>query len=437
MRLPVSTLLFYALPAVPLAALTLPLYIIVPTYYTETLGLSLAAVGAVLFAVRFFDAVIDPVFGLMADRWRPAFGRRRAFFALSLPLTGLSALMLFWPPQGAGIAWLGFWSVMLSLGYTATLLPYTAWGAELAGNYAERTRVSGFREGLTLAGTLVAIALPFAVGMEAGGGINGLALLGIVVVIALAATGALAVWRVPEPREYSVARISLGEGLRRMAENRPFLRLIFAFLINGLANGIPATLFLYFVSDRLGAPEMRGPLLFGYFLCGIAGIPLALWAAARIGKHRAWSVAMLFCCAVFAFAPFIGDGQIALFAIISAMTGITLGFDLALPPAIQADVIDVDTAASGEQRSGIYFAAWSLATQMALAMSAAIAFPLLDLFGFRPGTVNGADALFGLAAVYAWLPIVLKIAAVALMWNFPVDEAEHGRLRATIEERTA
>ena len=282
MRLPVSTLLFYALPAVPLAALTLPLYIIVPTYYTETLGLSLAAVGAVLFAVRFFDAVIDPVFGLMADRWRPAFGRRRAFFALSLPLTGLSALMLFWPPQGAGIAWLGFWSVMLSLGYTATLLPYTAWGAELAGNYAERTRVSGFREGLTLAGTLVAIALPFAVGMEAGGGINGLALLGIVVVIALAATGALAVWRVPEPREYSVARISLGEGLRRMAENRPFLRLIFAFLINGLANGIPATLFLYFVSDRLGAPEMRGPLLFGYFLCGIAGIPLALWAAARM-----------------------------------------------------------------------------------------------------------------------------------------------------------
>lgn len=435
MQLPFRTIAFYALPALPLAALTLPLYIIVPTFYTETLGLPLASVAAALAIVRVFDAVNDPVFGWLADRWRPAFGRRRAFFAMSLPLTALSALMLFWPPADAGITYLTGWGLVLSIGFTASMLPYTAWGAELAGDYKERSRVAGAREALTLVGTLIAIALPFTVGIERAEGLHGLALLALVTASLLLLLGALTVAMVPEPREYTRQRISLWQGLARMRANGPFLRLIAAYLLNGLANGIPATLFLYFVSDRLGAPEMRGPLLFLYFLCGVGGVPLALCAAGRIGKHRAWCLAMIFTCAVFAFAPLIGEGQVALFAVISVATGVTLGFDLALPPSIQADVIDVDTAASGEQRSGAYFAAWSLATKLSLAIGVAIAFPLLSLFGFEPGANNSDAALFALAAFYAWLPILFKLMAVALMWNFPLDEARQAELRGTIEGR--
>lgn len=436
LKLARSTLLAYALPALPLAALTLPLYVIVPTFYTEALGLPLATVAAVLAAVRIFDAVNDPVLGWMADRWRPAFGRRRAFFLLSLPLTALASLMLFWPPDGAGGWWLGVSAAALSIGYTASLLPYTAWGAEMAGDYGERSRVTAWRETLTLVGTLAAIAIPFSIGLETPGRLHGLAWLGIGVAVALPMTGALAVWRTPEPREYGSARLSLRDGLRGMAANRPFVRLIAAYLLNGLANGIPATLFLYFVSDRLGMPDLRGPLLFGYFACGVAGVPLALLAARRLGKHRAWSLVMLATCAVFAFVPLIGEGEWIAFAVVCALTGLALGFDLSLPPSIQADVIDVDTAASGEQRSGAYFAAWSLATKLSLALGLAVAFPLLAAFGFEPGgSANGPDALFALAAVYAWLPIAFKLAAIALMWNFPVDAGTQAELRRGIEAR--
>ena len=93
--LALSRIVAYALPAMPLAALTLPLYVLVPTFYTETLGLSLASVGFALLLVRIFDAVNDPLIGWAADRFRPRFGRRRALFAISLPLTALSAFMLF------------------------------------------------------------------------------------------------------------------------------------------------------------------------------------------------------------------------------------------------------------------------------------------------------------------------------------------------------
>lgn len=434
--LPLKPLILYALPAIPLAALTLPLYVLVPTFYTETLGLPLASVGFALLIVRLFDAVNDPLIGWAGDRFRPRFGRRRTLFALSLPLTALSAWMLFAPPLGATPLWLGGWGLALSLGYSGALIAFSAWGAELADHYHGRARLAGWREGLTLVGALMAIVLPFAIGFSRPEGWHGLAVLGAAVAVLLMVTGAIAVWRVPEPVERSRSRVGLRDGLRHIAANRPFVRLIAAFFLNGVANGIPATLFLYFVSERLALPDARGPLLFLYFLCGIAGVPLATWMARRVGKHRAWCFGMLAACLAFAPAPLLPEGALIGFGAICALTGLLLGFDLALPPAIQADVIDVDTASSGEQRSGVYFAAWSLVTKLALAAGVGIVFPALALFGFVPGATGVArQGVLALAIAYAWLPILAKLAAIALMWNFPLDEAGQGRLRDEIDSR--
>lgn len=428
-------LLGYALPAIPLAALTLPLYIIVPTYYSETIGISLASVGAILIAVRIIDAVMDPILGWLSDRWRPRIGRRRAFVAAALPVNAVAVFMLFRPPHDAGAPYLFIWATLLSVGFTAILLPYSAWGAELAPNYRERSRIAGFREGGTLLGTLIAISLPFAIGLENGG----LGILGIAVATGLVVFGAIAILTVQEPAEHSTARVGLIDGLRHMAANRPFVRLIVAYLVNGLANSIPATLFLYFVSVRLEAESARGPLLFLYFVAGLVGVPVGVALAARFGKHRAWCVAMLANIVIFAFVPLLGAGDTTTFAVICVLTGICLGFDLALPSAIQADVIDVDTAASGEQRSGIYFAAWGLATKLSLALSVAIVFPLLSLFGFDPGAGAGnpSDAVTALVTIYVWIPIALKLAAIALMWNFPLGELEQAKLRESIESRSS
>ena len=423
----------YALPALPLAALTLPLYILVPTFYTETLGLSLAAVGAALLFVRIFDAVNDPLVGWVADRLRPSFGRRRSVFLAAVPLTMLAAIMVFWPPASAGPAWLAFWGAVLSLGYTACVIPYYAWGAELAASYRARAVVTGWRETFTLAGTLAAIALPFAIPATDAEAFHGLALLAVAIAVALPLAALVAVGVVPEPAEYSRTRLNLRDGLGHLAANRPFLRLIAAFFVNGLANGIPATLFLYFVSDVIAAPDMRGGLLFLYFACGLAGVPLATFAARRLGKHRAWALGMLGAILAFAPAPLLGAGDVAAFAVICAVTGLLVGFDLAIPPAIQADVIDVDTAASGEQRSGLYFAAWSLATKLSLALAVGLAFPALAWFGFTAGGTNAPSALLALAVIYAWVPVALKLVAVALVWNFPLGEAEQAGLRRRIE----
>ncbi|TCK31518.1 Na+/melibiose symporter-like transporter [Ancylobacter aquaticus] len=438
-ELPVRRLALYSLPALPLAALALPFYVIVPSFYAEALGLSLASVGTALLAIRILDAVADPFLGWASDHIAPAMGRRRALMLVATPVTALCAFMVFWPGAGAGIAYLVLWGLGLSLGYTALSLAYTAWGAEISPDYRGRARVVAAREAVTLLGTLLAIALPFAIGIGgSAGGFNGLAAMGVFVLVALPLATAGCVLGVPEPANRTRARLRFSAGLRHLRANRPFLRLIAAFLLNGIANAIPATLFLYFVADRIGAAALQGPLLFLYFLCGVAGLPLALRCAGRFGKHRAWCGAMAVACVVFAGAGWLGPGDVVPFALICAATGLLLAFDVALPPAIQADVIDVDTAASGEQRSGLYFALWALATKLALAIAVGVTFPLLDWAGYQPGDgAPSTEASAALAMLYAWLPIPAKLAAIALMWGFPLDETAQGRLRREIDAGAA
>jgi GPH family glycoside/pentoside/hexuronide:cation symporter len=431
------TLAAYSLPALPLAMLSLPLYVLLPSFYARELALPIAGVGTALLAVRMFDAVCDPVAGVLADRWRPTFGRRRLWTLCAALPTALAAYQIFTPHAVAGLWYLVFWGAVLSAAWTALLVPYTAWGAELSTTYEGRTRIAGWREMLAVAGTLAALVIQALVSSQAGER-TALFVIGLTIAIGLPITSLLAVAATPEPPDTTTQRIAWRDGLRSMMRNRPFVRLLIAFLLNGFANGFPATLFLFFVSENLQAKDSAGPLLVLYFLCGVAGVPLWLALARRTSKHRAWSLAMIGACVMFGFAPFLKPGDVWLFAIICAGTGLALGADLMLPPAIQADVIDVDTAATGEQRSGLYFALWSLATKLALAAAVGVAFPLLAQAGFDPASGLRTDSgLAMLGFLYAGAPVLLKLLAVWLMWSFPLDAAEQARLRRLIDTRSA
>lgn len=428
-RLP--ALLAYALPALPLALLTLPLYVIVPGTYAM-LGLPIATVGAILLAVRLFDAFSDPLVGWLCDRTGRRFGRRRTWLAAGVPLTALAAFMVFSPPDQVTASHLLVWSAALSLGWTVALVPYQAWGAELSDSYDGRSRVTATREGLAFFGTLAALLTQYVVADNERTLEVFAAIVGIGLPLAALVTLALT----PEPPDRSVRRLPLLEGLRKVGSNRPFVRLLVAYLVNGLANGLPATLFLFFVADRLQLGEKAGLFLVIYFLAGLVGMPFWLQLAKLRSKHRSWCVAMLVACAAFAVAPFLGPGAEAAFFVVCIITGVAVGADLALPASIQADVIDVDTAESGEQRSGFYVSLWALATKLALALAVGLAFPLLALSGYDPGANLRTDlGLTVLGLLYAAVPVLLKLVAVALMWDFPLTAGEQAAIRARIDAR--
>jgi Na+/melibiose symporter-like transporter len=337
------------------------------------------------------------------------------------------------PPEDAGLGHATLWLAALTLSWTVALTPYFAWGAEMSTDYAGRARVTAWREAVGLVGVVTAAILYDQFGGGDGRAGDGLEAIALLVAIALPIAVLAAVRLAPEPRDHTTTRPPFRKGLRAVFRNRPFLRLLAAYFVNGAANAPPAALFLFFAEHRLEAPAAAGGLLLIYFLAAIAGAPIWSWAARRWSKHRAWCVAMLFAATIFATVPLLGAGDVALFAVICVLTGLALGADLSLPPAMQADVVDLDTAASGEQRTGVYFGLWSVATKAALAFAGGAALIALDATGFTAEGENTPDALLSLALLYALAPALLKVGAIVLMWRFPLDATEQAATRRKIE----
>lgn len=440
----------FAAPQIPLAALYTPVFVFLAAFYVDERGLDPAALAVVFVSARIVDAITDPLIGLLSDRTPPRWGRRKLWLLLATPLVCLSVWMAFVPPQDATIGYVALWLTALTLSWTLALTPYFAWGAELSDDYAGRARATAWRESAFLIGTLLASILyavaPAAAAADAKTAGDGMRSIAIFVVIALPPAALLAAWLAPEPGDRSAAGTrggfsiaDLGAGLRGMAANAPFRRLIASYFVNSASNALPAALFPFYCALVLEAEQEEIGLLFvAYLLCAVAGAPIWSWAAARFGKHRAWGAAMIFACAVFAVAPFLGPGDVWIFFVICVLTGVAYGAEVILPSAMQADVVDVDTADNGAQRTGLYFAAWSVAFKVAGGFAVGAALAALSVVGFdAEAETQTPAALTALAIAYAAAPIVLKLIAVAMIWRFPLDAAAQAALRQRIEAARA
>ncbi len=421
--------LFYGLPGFPLAALGLPLYIYLPTFYAEQLGLGLSLVGLLLLLSRATDVISDPLVGLLAD-WLPAESRRKWLMAIATPLLMASIWALFVPPENVSGWWLLMWSLAVYLAWTLLTLPYMAWGAELSSDYDERSTITASREGLVVAGTLFAASLPLIMGISSEQPGEALSLLAQSLLIVLPITIGLCLWRVAEPKIERQA-LAFRHGLTLLNENALFKRLLFAYLMNGIANGLPATLFLLFVSHVLAMPEKFGLLLTVYFISGLIGLPIGLRLAKRYSKHRVWSFSMLWAILIFMWVPFLGEHDFIPFLIICVLSGLSLAIDMALPASIQADVIDVDSAKGGGRRTGFFFGLWGMTTKLSLALAVGISFPLLSILGFNTSGLVESNTL-ALSLMYGLLPIPFKLLAAFTMWRFPLDRNQHLALKKQI-----
>jgi len=398
--------LSYGAPGFPLAFVALPLYVVLPSHYAREFGVPLALLGAVLLGARLFDAVVDPLIGRWADRLldRSAAAAWGAVATAAIVLA-LGFHGLFFPAAPhtttALLAWCAALLTVTYLSYSVITVIHQAWGARLGGDEAQRARIVAWREGLALCGVLVASVLPSVAGL----GVTTLAF-----AFALA-TGVFMLREAPQPRStVHTPAISLRLPLHTPA----FRRLLAIYLLNGIASAVPATLVLFFIRDRLQAPSHEPLFLATYFAAGALSIPLWLRVVARFGLARAWLTGMLLAIVVFAWAALLGAGDVAAYTVVCALSGAALGADLSLPAALLAGVIQ--SAGHGGRAEGAYFGWWNFATKLNLALAAGVALPVLQAFGYAPGS-QSPQALGALSIAYCVLPCVLKLAAATLLWT--------------------
>jgi Na+/melibiose symporter-like transporter len=399
-------LLCYGLFGLPLAMVALPIYVYLPQFYAERAGLPLALIGAALLAARIGAAFIDPLLG-----WWIGGGAYARYVALSLPVLLAGFLGLFHPPAmsaGATLAWFGATLMLVYLGFSLATIAHQSWGAALTHAPAERARVTGVREACGLLGVVLAA------GITAAAGYDGLSL---AFALALALGGALLLAKAVRPPAMVSPPPLQWRSLAVPFRQARFRALFAVLLVNGVASAIPATLFLFFAADRLRLAGLSGLFLIAYFCAAALSMPLWIALARRFGEARSWAGAMLASALVFVWAFGLAPGAAAGFGAICILSGLALGADLALPPALLAGVIA--KAGHGAGREAAYFGVWNWGVQMTLALAAGIALPLLGWFGYVPGEQGATGALAG---AYALLPCAMKLAAAAMLWRAPLRD---------------
>jgi glycoside/pentoside/hexuronide:cation symporter, GPH family len=426
-RFSLAQLTAYGILGLPLAMAALPIYVHVPKFYSD-LGMSLAAIGGILLVARLLDAILDPLLGLWSDRARGSRFGRLWFVGIGMPLLALGMLGLFNPVADA--AWLAYWFIaslsLVYVGFSMATISYQAYGAELSADSHERTRITAMREGLSVVGVLLAAALPEIFAQSAGmrAGFAQFAALFAPLALACCATMLLLS---PRPPPFNRPHEASGSALRIMTtpfHNRRFNYLLAAFLLNGIAAAIPATLVLFFVQDIIGRSDLAPQFLIAYFLAGAVGMPGWVWLARRIGKRGAWLVGMALSVLSFVWAFNLAQGDVTSFMVICILSGFGLGADLSLPPSILADVIDDDEQRGKPRNEGAYFGLWNLVTKLNLALAAGMALPLLAWFGYVQGSsVASKSSLTALSAIYALLPSALKICAAIALSVMPNNES--------------
>lgn len=403
------------LPALPLAFVALPLYVLWPHYFATQFEVSLSLIGGLLLLARALDALIDPSLGHWLDSCyvqSPARVLRRCYLAALL--LGLSFLGLFFPQWVLGrevvqadlLLLTGALLLVCYLSYGVLTIALQAWGARLGGHTVARSRLVGWREGLGLAGVVLASLVSGLAGIPALVAV----FIGLLVLGMLSWSGAVQ----PKPSA-NTEQSGWWSSLWHPLKNIEFRGLLGVFMVNGIASAIPATLLVFFVQDRLQLDsQMQAQFLGVYFVAAALSMPLWLRLIARIGLVKAWSAGMAMAVVVFIWSFALNAGDVWGFTAICALSGLALGADLIAPGALLNGVLQ--QRGPHETHAGAYFGWWQVATKLNLALAAGMALPLLEWLGYTPGAQD-PSALAALSGSYALLPCALKLGALWLLLN--------------------
>jgi GPH family glycoside/pentoside/hexuronide:cation symporter len=432
--------LAYATPAVALAAVGIPVYVHLPKFYTDVVGVSVGTIGALILAARLFDAVSDPLVGWLSDRLRGRHGRRRPLIAVAAVPLAISFALLFSPPD-AGAAtssiWFGFWLFATFLFWTLVTVPYEALGPELTTDYDERTTILGMRDGFLIFGTLLAAAAPALVGAFLGLGASAAEervrfyVLGIAYAPLVIAT---CWWCVAALRERAPRPLRPNTQPGAMSRNRPFLILLASYLVAAFGSNLPAALLLYYVEYVLESASAN-LFLVEYLLTGVVALPAWILLAKRFGKKQTWILSMLLNTGAFIGVFFLGPGDTTAYALLVFLSGLGMGATLALPSSLQADVIDYDELLTGQRREGHYIGVWAVARKAAAALGVGVALPVLGLAGYVPNVPQSPDVVFTLRVLYAAVPSVCNLVAIGIALGYPIARAQHTAILAGIQTR--
>lgn len=419
-----------------------------PFFYSNIFGLSLIDAGMLMLVTRVWDAVSDPMMGVICDRTHTRWGKYRPYLLwIALPFA-LCGVMLFMTPDtgyGFKLFWAYFTYILMMTCYTAINVPYGAMLDVVTTSSQEKTVFSSYRMFFAYAGSFMALlAWEPLCGLFNGTG-AGTPLescsprawtLAMTVIGGACCLLFLLCFAMTREVVDSRSKASVGKDFRTLMTNRPWWIMNGVAIFNNFYNIIRGSAVAYLFANIIGGSHDVKILTFaltaGVFLCigelvNMVSVPLAVPLSMKWGKKSTFMSALLVIIATsvaFWFCPATTGGIWAMVGL-QVVFAVALGVVSPLVWSMYADVANYSELVNDSASTGLIFSSASMAQKFGSAFGGAAVMWLLSGFGYdtAPGAVQPQLALDGIMAMMSFIPAGLAGVAFVLLWRYPLTSA--------------
>lgn len=421
-------------------------------------GMDPLVAGSVLAFGKIWDAINDPLVGMLSDRTKTRWGRRYPWMFLTAVPFGLS-YCLIWIVPGFENPNLQFWyyvviTTVFQAFFTTTNLPYTALTAEMSRSYDEGTELTSFRLAFSVGGGVAILiasgivqsmipeearALRYTILGLLGGGISVLSIYWCI----FGTFGYMKKKAASEGRSLNVdtgaEEESFVQQLRAVFSNRPFVFVVGIYMFSWLALQITAAVLPFYAvswmgtSDSLIALLVQGPAIGLMFVCANL--------SKRIGKKNLYFLGSAIWIPVQAALYFLHPEQVNLLYGLCLLASFGVAVAYVVPWSILPDVIDLDELNTGRRREGTFYAFMTLLQKLGLAVGLFLVGAALKASGFvkvlpgEPLPPQPESALHAIRLFMGPVPLVLVVCGLILVYFYPLTREAHAEIMLKLAER--
>jgi GPH family glycoside/pentoside/hexuronide:cation symporter len=414
-------------------------------FMTDMLGIAAGTAGLIYTLSKLYDAVTDPVMGVISDKTKTRWGRHRPYLVLGCFVCAASLLALFSPPafftSDTIVLYMFFALILYSTGYTIFNVPYLAMPAEMTQNYHERSFLMSWRVGAIQVSQVAALIASSFLLSALGGGREAYAVVGWIVagiVIVAGITSFKMTEKAPFHDVPHGPKPGFREQLKSVAQNIPFAQLVGIKFFMLLANSFTFGALVYFVLRVLEQPfTTLGFMTTTSTVTAAASIPIWLKMSRKIGKRNA----LIGACTILGLTGvswLFSDASepFALILLRPAFTGIAAAGILTIGQSMLPDTIEYDRRRTGLERAGVFAGIYTTAEKMAFAFGPILTGVLLESMGYISGTQGVAteqpeSAITAIYIAMSVAPGVCLIGAISILLFYKLDEE---KLKATTLE---
>jgi GPH family glycoside/pentoside/hexuronide:cation symporter len=436
-------------------ALTANVYVFfLMVFLVSVAGLDPGLAGSILLIGNVWDAVNDPMVGVLSDRTNTRWGRRLPWIFWGAIPFGLTFFLQWIVPSNNQMVLFVYYILIALLSnsfYTVVNLPYTALTAELTEDYNERTSLNSYRFAFSLTGGIAALALAFTIFgavQDSGqqylwiGAIGGLL---SIIPLFLCVFGIRKVALAADQQRLAtttVEDIPILEQFKIAFSTRPFLFVIGIYLCAWLAFQNTAAILPFFVVNYMKLSSQVSTLsAIAVQLTALLALPFWTWVSRRAGKQTAFAMG----------TGIWLMGQVGLWLLrpgltswiypLAVLVGLGVSTAYLIPWSMLPDVVELDALNTGQRREGVFYGFMTLAQKICRGVGLFLIGLALKQSGFQESVAGQAipaqpeAALAAIHWVTAIVPIVLLLISLVLVYFYPISREVYAEILLRIHER--